>query len=163
MEFGSIAIGAILLGLCIGPFVVLFNHNRKRKNRLLEVLKENAASRACQIDEHEYCGDFVLGIDKSHDQVFFCKEINDRFESQSVDMNQIQNCRPNIKSRTVRGNHQRTQIIERLELVFVPKNKRESEIRFRLYDEDSNSQLSGELQCMERWHRKITDQMEGTL
>lgn len=160
MEIGSIAIGAILLGLCVSPFVVLFNHNKLRKNRLLGILKENAASRACQIDEHEHCGDFVIGIDKSHDQVFFCKEIKDRFESQCVDMSQIQDCRPDKKSRSVKESHQRRQIIERLELVFVPKDKRESETRFTLYDEDSNSQLSGELQLMERWHRKITTQME---
>lgn len=163
MEIGSIAIGVILLGLCIAPFVVLFYHNKKRKIRLLAVLKDVAVSHSCEIDEHEFCGDFVLGIDKGQSQVFFCKQIKDRYEPQSVDLNQTQVCRPDKKSRTVRENHQRKEVVEKLELVFVPKDNRDSEIRFRFYDEDFNSQLSGELQLMESWHRKITDQMQSIL
>lgn len=159
MDVGSFALGAILVALCIAPFVAIHYHKRKLNSALLDVIKEEAASRHCQISRFEFCGDFVLGVDDEKNTLFFHKDTKDETVTEFVDLHHIKSCKPEKKVRSINANNQRSQIIERLDLVFIPKNGDDPIVRFELYDESTGGQLSGELQFLEEWAVKIQDRL----
>ena len=76
--------------------------------------------------------------------------------SQFVDLAEIQTCQVVKKTRNVKS----LGFIERVELSFTPTNKNKGETRFELYDEETNMQLSGVLQFVDKWTKQINDRLK---
>ena len=157
MDLVSAIIGAILLSIFIVPLVIL-NYNRVRKENIkLQSLNEFALHHNGKISQHEFCGDFVIGFDENRKYVFFFKQKNEAVISQFVDLSEILNCQVIKKTRTIETKNENLVIMERIELSFVPTNKSNEETRFELYDDETNMQLSGELQLVDKWSKQIND------
>jgi hypothetical protein len=154
-----------ILGILILLFFVIYIgvyyfKKFKLQNKMLQLLNQLAKENNCKIDTHEYCGDFVLGIDESKDFVFFFKQRKEEAISQFVDLSEIQTCQMVKKTRNVKNDIGSLGFIERVELSFIPTNKTKGETRFELYDEEINMQLSGELQFVDKWTKQINDRLK---
>jgi len=154
-----------ILGILILLFFVIYIgvyyfKKFKHQNKMLQLLNQLAKENNCKIDTHEYCGDFVLGIDESKDFVFFFKQRKEEAISQFVDLSEILTCQMVKKTRNVKNKIGNLGFIERVELSFTPTNKNKGETKFELYDEEINMQLSGELQFVEKWTKQINDRLK---
>jgi hypothetical protein len=161
MDTGSVIVGAIIIAICIIPFVIMYYKRVIKENKMLQSLREVAQKQHnCKISQHEFCGDFVLGIDEDRDFVFFFKKKKEETISQCVDLADVRACQAIIKTGTVKTNKESVVITERVELGFMPANKSKTETRFELYGEETNMQLSEELQFVEKWSKQINERLK---
>lgn len=155
MDWGTAIVGLIIILICMTPFVIMHYNRVKKEGKMLHSLKENAKQLNCNISQHEFCGDFVLGIDESRNFVFFFKQKKEEAISQFVDLAEIQICQVVKKTRNIKNDIGSLGFIERVELSFIPTNKNKTETRFELYNDEINMQLSGELQFVDKWTEQI--------
>lgn len=151
LDWGTALVGVISILICIVPFAMMHYKRVKNKNKMLQSLNVLEDKTGCKINHHEFCGDYVLGIDETRNYVFFFKQKKEEAISMFVDLSEVQACQVVKNKRTIEKNS----FTERVELNFIPANKSKKEVRFELFDEAVNMQLSGELQFADMWSKKI--------
>jgi|SRR5690606_9613489 len=148
INVSNIIIGIISIFICCVPFIISRYNRKKKEKKIFIPLQTLAQQINCTIHEHEFCGDFVIGMDKTKHFVFFVKNIKENISTKVVNLNSIQTCKVVKNTKKNNGNYL---IVSDVLLCFVPKNKHDAEILFELYDYNTNLQLSGELQFVEKW------------
>ena len=157
MDLGSAIIGIIVLGVFTLPFIITNRSRNKIKKQYLKSLLNIAEHNNCQIDQHEIFGSFAIGLDETKKFVFFYRQTKNNVKEQSINLGLIQNCRVVNISRATNSKNRNEQVIDRLELNFLPMEHNQSEIKLEFYNADENAQLYGELQSIEKWSIKIQD------
>ncbi|ANW95934.1 hypothetical protein AXE80_06415 [Wenyingzhuangia fucanilytica] len=131
--------------------MIRYNNTQKQK-KMLQSLINIATKHKCSISHHEFCGDFVIGLDKNNKHVFFYRERKEINLSKSIDLSKIKSCQA-IKTRTItKANN--GDFIVKIELNFKPIDKSFKEIKLELYNEE-NTELSGEIQLVDEWEKQI--------
>lgn len=159
MDFGSVLIGMLVLVLCAVPFFIDYRNRRKKKNIFLLNLNSIAEQQNCVISQAEFCNDFVLGIDENKNFIFFYKQKKEESIAQYVDLGKIKACQTVKKTRSIKRNNDNIVITEKVNLSFMPATNGNGEMKFELYDEDINLQLSGELQVADKWAKQINNRL----
>ena len=155
MDPVSIIIGIFFLALFIVPFIIMSRKGKKSEKQLLQTLAGIAEQHKCQLSQHEISGDFGIGLDEMKNFVFFCTNTTGQEIRQAIDLTGIQHCRLIKASRTINGKEGKHEVIERLELGFVPIAKDRPEIRLEFFNAEAGRQLNGELQSIEKWLTRI--------
>jgi len=160
MDAGSAIIGAILLLMAIVPIVML-NHTRMKRDRLsLKILQDSAQNINCKISQHDLGGDFGIGMDEEKNVVFFFKRKEDEVNLQHVDLSKIDSCQAVKQTRTIVYKKTADTITDRIELTLTPKRKDQSDIRFVLFDGETDPQIIGELQMVDKWSSLISNRLK---
>lgn len=157
LSWWSAIIGVLILALCFMPFWVMHMKNKKREGDMLNYLKELSNQHSGNIHSYEFCGDFAIGVDLNNRKLYFIKQLQNELLKQTVSMADVQTCRYLKHTRSVDGESGKMNVTEAIELQFLPKGNSAQEQKFRLYSEDVNNQLSGELQFAEKWSKQIND------
>lgn len=160
MDTGSIIIGVVITVICVSPIIIMNYFRVKKQNKKLNSLKEFGKQHGFQIDQHEFCSDFVIGIDKTKDIALYHKRHKEEFSNQFVDLSEIRICKVDKKARIVGSGDESVSVIEQIDLCFIPTNKSTSETRFELFNEAINIQLGDELQFAEKWSRQINNMLK---
>jgi hypothetical protein len=160
MDSGIVIVGTILLALCIVPFVILHYNSKKKEKQMLQSLTEIAQQHNCKMTQHEFCGEFVIGLDENKNFAFFFRQKKEEAISRFVDLSEIQTCQVVKKNRNSKNNNGGFAFTERIELNFIPTHKSKEEIRFEMYDAEANMQLNGELQLADKWSKQINDRLK---
>lgn len=151
MDIKIIIIGSILVILCILPLVFAGRGRKKKEKKLLQALFDFANRNDCSITEHEICGDILIGIDVPNHKLFFMKQMYQEVITQFVDLNDFQICKVKNTSRGVNN----TSVIEKLELVFIPKDKTKKEVSLEFFNSDHSIQIVDELHAIENWCNRV--------
>lgn len=136
MDSGTLVIGAIMIAICILPFILINNSIKKQKKQLLQALLALSDQKNCKMTQYELGSNLAIGIDENADLLFFFKRLKDKEISQHV----------NLK--------------DKLELCISPKTKSRPDIFLEFYNSEENLQLNGELQLIEKWAKIINDQIK---
>ncbi len=160
IDWGTTIVGLVIIALVILPFVLMHYNKKNKMNKLLRKLNDFAKQQGSTISQHEFCSDFVMGLDEHTNYVFFVKEKKDESISKFVNLADIQRCKIDKIMRTTRIDKNNYSVIERLELSFVPTVKTMDEQKFEIYDETLNKQLSGEIQFAENWAKQINSRLK---
>lgn len=155
MDWGTAIFGLISVLLIIVPIVMLNYKRGKKEKEMLSILKRNAHQQLCNISKHEFCGDFVIGLDEKRKFVFFVKEGQDDELDQWIELSEIISCKVSKETRVDIDTSSGLGLTKQINLVFKPKDKGRSEIMLELYRMKNNSQLTGELQLAENWSKLI--------
>jgi hypothetical protein len=155
MDLGTAIIGLISILICIIPFIIMRYNRIKKEKILLQNLSKIADQHNCKISNYEFCGDFVIGINYDKNLLFFYKKNKVDSMSQYVNLLDMHICKV-VKS-LIHNDKSSFSQIERLELVFYPKNKNNFETRFELFNLLTNVHLSGELQFADKWSNQINN------
>jgi len=156
MNLGIPIILAIIIAICIVPFILMSRNSKKRERKTLQSIINIANQQDCTITKHEICGDFIIGIDETKNFVFFFKQLNIVVE-QFINLADIQNCKVKNTTSTVTNKHGNYNVIDKLELSFIPFDKKKKEITMEFFNADNSIQLVGELQSVEKWSNLIND------
>ncbi|MCK9612897.1 MAG: hypothetical protein PHR81_12750 [Bacteroidales bacterium] len=128
--------------------ILFFRISKKKKiKKKLRVLQDYASQNNCNITQHEFCGDLLIGTDESSDFVFFLRFDDDKISQQHINLEEIADCRVLNTSRSVNS----AVVIDKLELCFIAKEKTRPQIVWEFYNSDNNPALIGELQYIEKW------------
>ncbi|CAM4189872.1 hypothetical protein ZORO111903_06175 [Zobellia roscoffensis] len=155
LDLGTTLIGAVSVVICVAPFVLVTRSVKKKEKAMLRSLSNFADQDNCKIHEHEYVGDFIIGMDTNKKAVFFYKEEKGATEKLSVNLKDVKNCKVSKIGKSVRKNGKVEQTVERIELVFNTNPSASQDIVFELFNSQNNLQLNGELQTAETWANKV--------
>ncbi len=159
MDFRSTVVGAIIIAICLVPFILMRRASNKKRKQMFFSLDKIANEHQRQISQHEMCGDFILGSDQDTDFVFFYREKSNGSSSQSVDLSKIKSCQASKGTRTIKSKAGNSSIIERVDLSFLPKDKHKPEVKFELFSV-GDIQLNGELELADKWSAKINHRLQ---
>lgn len=151
MEIASIILGIILIVVCIVPFVISYNSKINRNKAMKKLLTDLADQYNCTINTHEFSGGVAIGIDTSNRIVFFSRKTKHGVDSTYVNLSDFQNCKVVNTGRTINFKDGKFNVIDKLELSFIPLEKFSSPVNLEFYNSEINMQLNGELQSVEKW------------
>jgi hypothetical protein len=155
-NLGNTLIGIVSVLICIGPFLGIYLVKVRKQNKILRSLQDSMLHLNVTIGEHEFCGDFLLGMDKNKKYILFYKNVlNSDAVVKIVDLSTIFSCKVLNEMKTVKTARESMEFIEHIELSFISRDKKETKLE--LFNEERNTQLSGELQCAEKWEKLITE------
>ncbi|MBD1263047.1 hypothetical protein HZY62_20820 [Maribacter polysiphoniae] len=160
LDLGSVIVGAIILIVCILPFILIGRSRKKREKHFLQSLSNIANQHNCQINQHEIFGTFAIGMDKVHNAVFFCRQFKDEMIEQYVDLTKIKNCKVINTGRTLKSKDGQKKVTDKLELGFSPSVKDKPEVKWEFFNADINFQPNGELLSMENWSKTINNRIK---
>lgn len=160
MDLGNTVTGIILVAICVVPVVIVEHNRKKRERKTLQSLINIANQQNCKVSKHEICGDFVIGIDESKKNVFFSKQTKDEVINQFVNLAEIKNCIVQNATRRIVNKDSTTNVVDKLELNFIPLDKSKNEITMEFFNSEINTQLNGELQSFERWSKLINSYLK---
>ncbi len=161
----TIAGGFILF--CIILFVINNRNKRKKEKQFLQPLNRLAEKDNCKISQYDIWNNSVIGIDNLTNQVFFIKNAFEDEASQTIQLNEILKCRVNevgrtmtLASRTVGIKGNVIKAFDKVELVFINRDKNKPELIAEFYNKETgNLNLTGELQMAEKWCKIINDKI----
>lgn len=159
MDLGSSIIGALAVAMCTVPFVIMYFRRINNQKKKVQTLKEMAQEHNCTLGEHEFCGDFLFGMDDNKNFVFFLKQKQEQIIAQFIDLSGVQACQAVKKTRFEQIEQEKVEFMDRVEMLFLPKEKSKTETRFELYDDHVNPQLDGELQFVDKWSKQINERL----
>jgi len=153
MELGTSIAGAIMIALCVLPFV-LSNRNRKRHEiQLLKMLTNIINNQNCKLSRYECFGDIIIGIDEIALKVFFLSFINAIEKNQYINLSEIKHSKVVCISKT----HNNEKSIDKLELCFCAKIKTTPDIKFEFYNSDNCSHNSPDYLIVDKWSKIINE------
>ena len=155
MDIGITITGAILIAICILPFVLMGRNSRKQNKLLFQSLSNIAAKQNCKITVHECCEEYIIGLDEPKNFLFFYKRIKDKEISKQINLAEIQNCKIINTSRS----NDNEKVIDKLELSLVSNTKKTPEVLLELYNSDDRMQLGDDFLLIERWAKKINERL----
>ena len=160
MDTVTIVIGVAMTAIVIISLVLLGRRGKRTNYRLFELLTIAANRENCQISEYEVFGDFVVGMDKQKNYVFFIKILGESDETHSINLAEIKSCKNNIVSRTVSFSGGNNNVIDSLSLNLIPKDNSPA-VELEFYNAEKSTQLNGEFQLIEKWQKIINEQIQG--
>jgi len=158
MDTGTIITGAILLAVCILPFLLL-GGGKKRKKQLLQSLSQIAERQNCKITRHELCGELAIGLDESANYLFFYKKINDKETAQYANLAGIRQCKPVTTHRHVNGKDRGHSAPGKFELKLTPADSAQPDIVLTFFNSDDTLQVTGEFEALERWAKIVNERI----
>jgi hypothetical protein len=161
MDLGTIIITLLFIAIVTVPFVLTGYSRKRKKKNLFRRLTEMVENEGCAITRHEFCADFVIGLDGMANRLFFYKKVENLEIAKSVNLREYRSCKVFNSNRTVGEKREKYYIIDKLELTFFPAEKRAPEISIELYNDEYDSlTLSGELQLAEKWEKLLNERLK---
>jgi hypothetical protein len=151
MNLGNLLIGIILTIICIIPFIILSQKGKSVKKNRLKALFLSANNVDCTINEHEFCGDYLIGIDDKKGVLFFNKQIDEKIEESHIMLSEIKNCTICTLYEDVKYDNESFREIGQLYLSFTSLIKNKTEQKLIFFDLDMDMMLSGELESIKKW------------
>jgi hypothetical protein len=161
MDLGTIIIALVFIAIVTVPFVLTGYSKKRKKKNLYRRLTEMAKNEDCTITQHEFCGDFVIGLDTTADHLFFCKKVENLEIAKSADLRKFKSCRVLNSNRTIGNKKEKYYVVDKLELILYPAEKDAPELSVELYNDEYDSlTLTGELQLAEKWGKLLNERLK---
>ncbi len=152
MSLGLIISVAIVL-LLAGIIIVSTSKSAKAKKiKFLNPLYELADREACHISRHDIWSESVIGIDLNKNKVFVVRKTVGSESETVINLTEIFRCRVAEVSRTSGPKEGSIKAFDRINLVFMNKEKSKPDITIEFYNSNTDRlTLAGELQMAEKW------------
>jgi hypothetical protein len=161
MDLGTIIITIVFIAIVTVPFILTGYSKKRKKKNLFRRLTEMAENDDCTITQHEFCADFVIGLDGMANRLFFYKKVETLEIAKSLHLREFKSCKVFNSNRTVVNKNEKYYVVDKLELIFYPAEKRAPEISIELYNDEYDSlTLSGELQLAEKWEKLLNERLK---
>ena len=161
MNTGTLVITAVLVIICVLPFVLMALGRRKKKKQLLQLVYQIPEAQNSSLTHVEYCGDILVCMDAQERYVFFAKNSKNKKQSwKCVDLHTVVRCEPFKQSRSVKGDGGSYTVIDRLELRFFSSKNANDFVRLTFYNANKNLQPTSELEVINRWAEMINSAVE---
>ncbi len=161
MDLGTILITLVFIAIVTVPFVLTGYSKKRKKDSLFRRLTEMAENEECTITQHEFCADFIIGLDRMADRLFFYKKSENLEIAKSINLQEFKSCRLINSNRTLGEKKSSYNVIDKLQLCFYPHDKNKSEVSVEVYNDEYDSlTLSGELQLAEKWEKLLNERLK---
>lgn len=155
MDFTTLLIGLLVIAICAVPVVLLSNNNKKQGAKLLKRMQKEMSKHHGQLTRYDQCGDFLIGMDEPIRKVYFLKELKYDVVFQTIDLNDMLQCKMVLVDRSIGKKSSDTRVTERIELQFTPKDKGKSVVSLLLYEANENPVVGDELLIANKWAERV--------
>jgi len=156
MDSGTIIFSAVLIILCVVPFILIHRTKVNSQKKLIKSLKILAKSHNSEISKYEICGNVIIGLDNNSENVFYYKKFKENEIGKHVSLQNVKSCKVEQTQRSGDGVHKFT---DKIVLHFEPKNKLLPVDSFEFYNAEESLQMNGELQDVERWTQVLQSKL----
>ena len=164
MELGTAIVGIIVALLCIVPFVIINRQKKKREGELIQALFSLAAEENCKIKEYDVWNHSSIGIDDNNRFLLYTRKLKDNFETQIIDLMEIQKSSVSNIKRSVKTDDSLYEIIERVELVFSLQYKNRAEVVLEFYNANYDKPtITVELELVNKWSKLINSSIPSSV
>ena len=147
MDLNIIIMSAIIIAICILPFVILSRNSKRKKKRIKSILSDIAKTKSGEIGAYEICGNLAVGITQEDEAfVFYNKKEDDTELKSCILLDQFKKCNF-IKTSSSSGSGS----IGKLILEFEHLDKNQSDVSLEFFNSSENFQMGGELELVEKW------------
>ncbi|WP_372948605.1 hypothetical protein [Mariniphaga sp.] len=161
MDLGTIIITLVFIAIVTVPFILTGYSRKRKKKNLFHRLTQMAGNEGCTITHHEFCADFVIGLDGMANRLFFYKKVETLEIAKSLHLREFKSCKVINSNRTVENKKEKYYVVDKLDLIFYPTEKGAPEISIELYNDEYDSlTLTGELQLAEKWEKLLNEQLK---
>ena len=151
MEMKTLIMVAITVLVVVIPFAFVNIKNQRKNNKTKSVLLKYANAYNSKIDESETLNNIAIGIDYNQNRLFFVQHYKTHELEQIIDLNDIKSVRLVNEKRAVKVGKSSTLVVEKIEIVLTNNNPKNQDYVLKLYDENINLILSGEVQLANKW------------
>jgi len=145
-------IGTIILIICIVPFVAMSRSRKKREEIFIKALVSLASRSNCKISQYEIWNRRAIGIDNDARKIFFIKKTEDIFFESEISLPEMERCHVVKVQRAVRNGNENFDVMDRLELTFDYRDRKNSAFILDFYNTNKDSLTpSDELQVGNKW------------
>lgn len=160
MDWGTFITGAIIIAVCVVPFILLANSGKKRKKQLLQTLNDLAEKRRGKIVQHDFWADSAIGLDQQANYLYFIRGGNGQDQVQEVNLADISLCKASNLGRTIGKKHGDYKVVEELELLLTPVEKGAPDISLEFYHHGTDLQINWDVKLLDKWAKLINDQLK---
>jgi len=160
MDLGTFIIAAVLVAVCVVPFMIMGRNKKKRDKQLVQLLFDTASKENCKITQSEFLNDIAIGLDEIANKLFFFKKIDTIEIGQHVSLSEIKNCGLLNSNRPSNNKKDKDVIIEKIGLSFTPIDKNKASIVFEFFNSEETMLLSGELQLAQKWAKIVNEKLK---
>ncbi|MBK7094808.1 MAG: hypothetical protein IPH57_07135 [Saprospiraceae bacterium] len=157
MDLRTIIIAIVLIGVCILPFALIYINGQKKKNALLDILKNIAFKNNATITKHDLWKDSGIGMDEGKKHLFFFSKHNEDITELEQKLEGIKKCRIEKNGRTVKSSGSSYSVLDKLDLVFENETGKVSSFPF--FNSAVNMQLTNELEIAQNWEKFINERL----
>lgn len=151
MDLDIIIMTAIIIAICILPFIVLSINTSRKEKKIKNILTEIAKAKSGEIVDFDLSRSLAVGITKNDEAFVFYNKKEDGTESKHcILLSEIKKC--NL-IRTADGSGSGG--IGKLILEFEHLDKNRSDVSLEFYNAANDFQIAGELQLVEKWKPMI--------
>lgn len=149
MDTESLFMGLILLVICVVPFVFMHLKKTKKESILLSKINQLISQKAMNLDEYEFFETQFIGLDIKKKTAFYIHDITHTMELKTID----------LKTHTLHLEKNQSQEGRRIKIhkmgfQWSNTNSKQQEL-WVVFDETKKFQLSGEIEWIEKWIKKI--------
>lgn len=155
MNLGLTITGIIMFAICSLPFVLPYMSRKKQEKQFLQTLFNSAEKQNCKITQHEFCGDFIIGLDDTANALFFYKKKNEEETKIHIHLSDIQNCKMITTCRSNENNN--LKFTDKVELSLMPITKNKPNILLEFYNTQDSFQAGPDLLLVGKWERIINE------
>jgi hypothetical protein len=152
MDLQTAILAVVTIAVSLSPFFISSLLSKRKANALLSKLQEAARSVGSSVQEHEACGNFIIGIDQSKKMLFFMRKGGELPQVQTINLDKVLQCKKVHEARTVKDGVSQYTVVDRVGLHFVFRDPSVLDVYLEFFKVEADIKPSGELQCMEKWH-----------
>ncbi len=158
MDLHTLSIVAILLLICMIPYLLIRNTNKRRDKRSLAILSDFAKQINCNIDQYEMWNNTSIAIDTAKGVVLFIRKQLGNITFQHLELSDILRCKT-VKMSTTTGVGSYS-VIDKIELQFTGIDRREPDFSWEFYSmQEDGSALTDQFLLAEKWSAIINRQL----
>lgn len=158
-DLGSTIVFAIIIVICILPFIFLYIGKNKKKNKLRKELASMAQKKNRKLQQCEIFTNFAIGTDENNEFLFYMKQGKDGIKEYQIALNEVKDCKIRQTDRRLKHNKKQNLVIDKLELSLVPYPGKGREINLEFFNTDDNLPLYGELNSLKSWKAFVQERL----
>lgn len=160
MDKGTIITTMVFIAIAILPFILTGSSRNRKKKELIQKMAQMATQNSCHINQYDFCGHFIIGMDTYAGTLFFFKKNENKENAQIIILKHFRSCKADVTSREIIEKRDKSIIIDKLELCFQPLDRKKKNEILEFYNNEYDSPvLSGELQQIRQWEKRINEML----
>lgn len=149
----------IFLGLVIAiilPIVIAQQIQKKKIKQKIAEVSAMALQNGSALGQHEVEHKVIIGLSEDGSRVFYYPYKHEGASIKTIPLEGVKNCRLSVEGHAANYGGESQQVIDKVELLFIPIEKLKQTLSLNLYDSDLDGlQLSGQQKLAERWVKLI--------
>ena len=145
----------IFLGLVILialPIIIGRQVQKKKVRQKIEEVSAVARQNGSALGQHEIEYKILIGLSEDGSRVYYYPFKHKDKTIETIPLEGIKNCKVNIEGHAANYGGESRQVTDKIELLFMPREKLGQPLSLRLYDSDQDGlQLTGQQALSERW------------